>query len=333
MSLRNAALPLFAFAATALAACMQSAPVSVGAQAADTGYHVYDGAPHEGPYVSAHRGGAAYAPEDTLAAYQNAARLGVDDFETDTSLTSDGVLVLIHDGTVNRTSNCTGNVSAFTLEDLRKCDAGYWYVPGQGTTSGTHNDTQSHPYRGKGVVFPTAQEVFDLAKSLGPLGPTVTIELKDYDCRAAAPALVDLIHASGIQHRIIVQSFEPYCLDLVKLGDSTIATLHLSNEGCTAPLAYNIARGHNYVSPTWVSQADGGDVNAECADAVHAAGQKLVPWTVDTIADLQFATDIGSDGIITNYPACMMQMQGRPMPASVTPPDIAFPEPLAACKG
>src|SRR6185436_17177996 len=106
-------------------------------------------------------GGAAYAPEDTLAAYKNAARLGVDDFETDTTLTSDGVLVLIHDGTVDRTTNCTGNVADYTLADLQKCDAGYWYTPGQGTTSGTHDETQPHPYRGKGVVIPTAQEVVD----------------------------------------------------------------------------------------------------------------------------------------------------------------------------
>ena len=331
--MRIASLSLASFAVFALSGCGSSAPVSTPAMASDpvTGYHVYDGAPHEGPYVSAHRGGAAYAPEDTLTAYKNAARLGVDDFETDTTLTSDGVLVLVHDSTADRTSNCTGNISSFTLEDLRKCDAGYWYVPGQATTSSTHDESQPHPYRGKGVVFPTAEEVFNLAKSLGDFGPTVTIELKDYDCRAAAPALVDLIHASGIQHRIIVQSFEPYCLDLVKLNDSTIATLHLSNEGCSAPLAYNIARGHNYVSPTWLP--GGGDTNAQCAEAVHAAGQKLVPWTVDTIADLQLATDIGSDGIITNYPACMMQIQGRPLPESVTPPDVAFPEKLDACKG
>src|SRR5438067_65273 len=76
--------------------------------------------------VSAHRGGSAYAPEDTMYAYRNAVRIGADQMETDSWLTSDGVLVLIHDQTLDRTTNCTGNVTDITFAQLQKCDAGWW---------------------------------------------------------------------------------------------------------------------------------------------------------------------------------------------------------------
>jgi glycerophosphoryl diester phosphodiesterase len=308
-----------------LSACSSSTPLETAAP--DAGGIPYGPAPHLGPSVSAHRGGAAYAPEDTMTAYFNAARLGVDDLETDTTLTKDGVLVLIHDDTLDRTSNCTGNVSDKTLAELQDCDAGYWFTPGQSTTS--HDEAGAHPYRGTGITVPTAQELFEFAASLGTYGPTVTIELKDPVCDAAAPVLVELIHASGIQERITVQSFYPYCLDLVKTQDSSIRTLHLSFATCEATLAYNIARGHNVVAPSSSSP----DLDANCVSAAHAAGQQVIPWTVDTQGDLEKFSAMGVDGIITNYPGCMLELLGRFMPTSMTPPGYAFASPAPACPG
>jgi glycerophosphoryl diester phosphodiesterase len=87
-----------------------------------------------------------------MTAYRNAARIGVDDFETDSYLSSDGVLVLIHDATLDRTTNCSGSVTAKTLAELRQCDAGYWYSPGQSITK--RDESLPHPLRGKGVVIP-----------------------------------------------------------------------------------------------------------------------------------------------------------------------------------
>src|SRR3546814_7747510 len=96
-----------------------------------------------GIHVSANRGGAAYAPENTMMAFRNAARLGADDFKTGTWLTADGALVLLHDQELSRTTNCRGRVTDFSWAQLQRCDAGWWFTPGQGATM--PDRTASHP--------------------------------------------------------------------------------------------------------------------------------------------------------------------------------------------
>lgn len=272
--------------------------------------------PRGTPFVSAHRGGAAYAPEDTMSAYRNAARLGVDDFETDTVPTKDGVLVLIHDDSLDRTTDCTGKVNSYTHAEIQRCDAGYWWTPGQGTTS--PDPALPHPFRGKGVKLPTAQELFAYAKSL-PYAPTVTIEIKngpneaqfELRCETTATKLVQLIHDSGIQDRIIVQSFDPTCVDNIKAKDRRIKTLYLAVAGAAANVAYCAAMGHDYSSPPF----DTPDFSAAVVSTAHALGVKVNPYTVDREADIRSVIATGVDGLITNYPACMLDLQQRPRPA------------------
>ena len=99
--------------------------------------------------VSAHRGGAAYAPENTMAAFRNAARLGVDELEADVQLTADGELVLLYDDTLDRTTDCTGAVLDLSWAEISLCDAAYWGTPGPSTT--TLEETSPHPLRGRGI--------------------------------------------------------------------------------------------------------------------------------------------------------------------------------------
>lgn len=280
------------------------------------------------PFVSAHRGGAAYAPENTMAAYRNAVRLGVDDLEADTVPTRDGVLVLIHDDSLDRTTNCSGKVNSFSYEELQACDAGYWWSPGQSTTS--PDEVREHPLRGKGVKIPQAQELFDYAVSLGPTGPTVTIEIKntpneahfELRCETTATQLVRMIQQSGIQGRIIVQSFDPTCVDNVKLKDPSIRTLYLAFAGAYANAAYCAAMGHEFSSPSFNTP----DFNAGYVALAHAAGVKVNPYTVDREADIRRMIDLGVDGLISNYPACLMRLQGRPLPESMFPTEAELDE-------
>src|SRR3954451_6167999 len=84
------------------------------------------------PLVVAHRGASGTRPEHTFASYDRALELGADYIEQDLQVTSDGVLVVMHDGTLNRTvrgdaANCTGNVSSKTLAQIKTCDAGVWF--------------------------------------------------------------------------------------------------------------------------------------------------------------------------------------------------------------
>lgn len=267
------------------------------------------------PFVSAHRGGAAYAPENTMEAFRNAARMGVDDLETDSTLTRDGKLVLIHDATLDRTSNCSGPINAKTYAELLECDAGFWYTPGQATTSPSAQGP--FPYRSKGIQIPLAEELFAFTKSLGQFGPSVTIEIKNipgeagYEvaCPKAATTLVSLIQKSGIKEKIIVQSFDPSCLVTVRALDSSIQTLNLNFASATLAVTSSAAAGFTYASPAF----DLPDLNSSTVNLAKQLNVKINPYTVDTSADLKKMIELKVDGVITNYPACMLTIQKRPV--------------------
>src|SRR5690348_16209850 len=107
---------------------------------------------HDGPLFFAHRGGSALAPENTLVAYEKGLSYGADALELDIHPTCDGEIVVIHDDTLDRTTDGSGRVSGFTLDDLRQFDAGYRFTPDSGAT---------YPYRGQGVRIPTLAEVYE----------------------------------------------------------------------------------------------------------------------------------------------------------------------------
>ncbi len=304
----------------ALAACGRSVPLTL--PASDDGPTPPPPASFTAvPFVSAHRGGAAYAPENTLMAFRNAARLGVDDFEADMLVSADGIPVLMHDDTVDRTTNCSGTVADLTYAQLRECDAGYWWSPGQSTTS--PSEDRSHPLRGLGVAIPTAESLFALAAEYqGDYAPTVTIEIKinprDALGLQAAAALVPLIQSSGIAERIIVQSFNPAAIDSVKRLDGSIRTLFLTPTAAVAGLTYATLLGHEFVAPNIGSP----DLTAGFVNAAHAAGKQVVPWTADRESELLTLIDIGVDGIITNYPGCLLALQGRLGARPLPPPEV-----------
>lgn len=182
------------------------------------------------PFVSAHRGGAAYAPENTMAAVRNAVRLGVDEVELDVQLSKDGRLVVLHDDTLDRTTDCTGAVSAKTWAEISSCDAAYWFSPGQPTTSPSAD--LPHPLRGTGVRVPELDDVLAYLAGLGPKAPRLSVEIKDIPGESnfdpaggtIAQVLVPRIAASGIAGRVTVQSFWPPAIEEVKRLDPRIAT-------------------------------------------------------------------------------------------------------------
>lgn len=288
-----------------------------------------------GPYVSAHGGGTGYAPDDSLTAFRNAVRLGADELEMDSFVTADGEVVIIHDETVDRVSDCSGDVGELTLAEMQTCDAAYEWEPGQGDTRA--REGRPRPLRGKGITFPSAREVFAEVAALGERAPQINIEIKiDTDELPplgldGARALVPLIQASGIKHRIVVQSFLPTAIDAVKLLDPEIRTSFLIGQTgatlCTIGLVYAIARGHDIISPEYVIA----DLDQACVDAAHAAGIEVLPWTVDREDDLRRLIDLGVDGIITNYPACLLRLLERPYPANFLTPEIATPPDARLC--
>ncbi|MFA5938589.1 MAG: glycerophosphodiester phosphodiesterase family protein [Sinimarinibacterium sp.] len=289
----------------------------------------------DGPLVSAHRGGAAYAPENTLLAFANAQRLGVDEIELDTQLSADGELVVIHDDTLDRTTDCSGTAGAMTLAQIQACDAAYWFAPGQATTS--PDDQAEHPLRGSGVRVPTLREVLDWHATL-PCPPQLSIEIKNIPGEAnfdpvgttVANVLLPLLDEYDLGDKLVVQSFWPLTLDAVKRADPAIRTQFLttSSTGQTAAtnLAYVTAGNHDISAPNF----DAPDFSAAFVEAAHAAGKAVIPYTVDTAADQQAVFGLGVDGLITNYPACALQQQNRPLPAQLAPAGVPN---IAACPG
>jgi len=266
--------------------------------------------------VSAHRGGAAYAPENTMVAYRNALRLGVDQYETDTQLTKDGKLVLLHDASLDRTTDCTGNVQDHTLAEVQACDAGFDWTPGQGVTQ--PNPALPHPLRGHGVGIPEAHELFDVVRAQQPTGATtISIEIKDIPGEAnfdetgtkVAAVLVPLIQASGLKARTIVQSFYPPALNVVKAMDSSIKTQLLTVGATTPYLTYGVVTTQDIISPSSTNP----DLNPTTVATAHAAGKQVIPYTPDTATELTSVGAYGVDGEITNFPACLLQLEGRPV--------------------
>src|SRR5215471_1587498 len=236
------------------------------------------------PLVIAHRGASAYEPENTLRAFDLAIRQGAQMIELDLHVTCDNHVVVIHDPTLNHTTNLTGRVDRLTLAEVRRADAG------------------------KGERVPTLDETLDL--TLGKV--RLYLELKDP--RAALPAL-RIIRARRCQSQVMLASFD---IELMRgLGEEVRDTelgLILGNATFHPMVRWREAfpwlalrRVNHQVLCMRVELCYG-----YLAARARANGKKLYVWTAD--AEKQFArmTSIGVDGIVTNTPDRLVSyLKGR----------------------
>jgi glycerophosphoryl diester phosphodiesterase len=229
----------------------------------------------------AHRGASGHAPENTLAAFRLAAEMGADGIELDVHLSADGQVVVIHNGTVDATTDGQGRVRDLTLDGLQSLDAGSWYGP-----------------RFAGQRIPTLEQVFaDLGQRL-----RINVEIKGE--RGGAPAgqleaaVVALIEARGLVERVIVSSFFPSSLRRVhKLNpDIPLGFLYAGRiQKWLPPWVYRMLAPYDALHPAF------GLVDA----AYVARAGREVPlnvWTVNDEAELRRMCGLGVAGIITNYP-------------------------------
>jgi len=242
------------------------------------------------PFVISHRGANRLAPENTLPAFEKSLEFGVDGFENDCHMTADGHVVVIHDETVDRTSNGTGFVYQKTLAELRELDFGSWFSP-----------------EFAGTKIPTLEEWFGLCGSL----KVINVELKRAPdgSTACAAATIVLAKKMGLFDRLIISSFDMEMLDACKAADPATRTCLLfspvtpiTEEVMDEPVAF--AKAHDlYAYHPFVGML-GQDFIEECKDA----GIVVNAWVVNQSHGINALRDWGCDGIITDEPELTMQL-------------------------
>lgn len=250
------------------------------------------------PLVLAHRGGADLAPENTLVAFQNAVDLGVDALELDVHTTADGTVVVIHDETVDRTTDGTGAVHALTLAELRELDAAYRF---------TLDDGQTFPLRGQGIMVPTLEEVLTTFPDT-----RVNIEIKQTE-PAIEAGVKEIIDRTGAQDRVLVGSEYDDVLARFRALAPDIATSAAAGEARTFYLAQLLRVSAIYrplADAFQVPEYSGSThvVTPSFVDAAHHHGVKVHVWTVNDAETMRRLLDIGVDGIITDRPDVALEV-------------------------
>jgi glycerophosphoryl diester phosphodiesterase len=276
-----------------------------------------------------------------MVAMRNGRRQGADVLEGDVNITADGELVLIHDGTLDRTTDCTGNVGDKTLAEVRACDAAYWWVPGVAPGLGglvadparDPDDGRNYALRGHGVQVPTVREFLEYA--IAEHLPLIALEIKNipYDSnfdplgRTMADVLVPLIEQYGLAGRVIVESFGPTSLQRVKELNPAIRTSFLTLGSATENYLY-VSLNETEDSSSDILPPD---FDQAYVDNVHALGRSVMPWAVDTAADVVRVKDLGVDGVYTCHTTCLLEALGRPAPRPVVTPEAGVPDDVPAC--
>jgi glycerophosphoryl diester phosphodiesterase len=254
----------------------------------------------EGPLVMAHRGGAGLWPENTLLAFEGAGDVGGSVMETDVRSPADGVLVVLHDATLERTTDGAGRVDALTLAQLKKLDAGFRFSPDGGKT---------FPWRGRGLTVPTLDEVFtrlpDMRFNLEPKqeSPPVVKPL----CRA--------IREKGMADRVTIGAFRQGVLDEFRrecpevktsAGPAEVAEfLRASrNGGAKGELKFMALQVPESVMGVRL-------LTGSFVESAHARNLQVHAWTVNETEDMKRLKELGVDGIMTDYPDRLLKVLGR----------------------
>jgi glycerophosphoryl diester phosphodiesterase len=245
------------------------------------------------PLVIAHRGHSVGAPEQTLAAYTTAADLGAEMIEADVQCSRDGRLVMMHDTTLDRTTNGHGPVAALTFAQLRALDAGGWF---------------STDFAGAPV--PSLDEVFELA---GDRGLALCLEAKGRTSEVMAHTAMLVageIAARGRLDRDVLASFDHQALVLAAnaVPGLALAPDRLPERGPSSAEAL-IAQARSVGAE--IIQHHYADLSVDVVDAVHEAGVALWAWPPTSVEETERACALGVDGVMGDDVAVIAAALGR----------------------
>jgi glycerophosphoryl diester phosphodiesterase len=297
-------------AALLLAGCAALAAPSAGALE----LHAHRGGPLEN--------GSPVASENSIgAAERAAARWRPDYVEIDVKYTADGVPVNIHDPTLDRTTVCTGRIDEHTLAELSECPID---VIGTGEAGDATFRRIADPTEG----VPTLREMLRFSQRTGT---RLNVEIKNVpndadftsDSAAFVDPIIDAIHEMGMLSRdhVLIQSFWPPDLDraaariaeLVPDPDRRPFVHLLTLQGFEGAVPFAAGQGYDGIGPQW---PPAGDPEA-FVDSAHAAGLRVVPWTLNEADEIAEAIVAGADGVITDDMARANRVAGRPGPPAL----------------
>ena len=255
------------------------------------------------PFVIAHKGGNGLWPGNTMYAFHHAAALGVDAIETDVHVSSDGVLVLMHDDRVDYTTNGSGLIEDMTLADLKKLDAAYNWTPDNGRV---------FPYRGMGITVPTLEEAFRASPT-----KRFVLDIK----RTAAPIesrICEMIRSYNMEDRVVVASlyddiqirFRRTCPEVASSAAFGEVAAHVLAEKCHLD---------GWILPSYESLQGPLDpfgvynsliVTKGYIQDAHSRNIKVEPWVNDPVSMKRYI-GYGVDGIVTDRPDLLLGLLDR----------------------
>ena len=237
--------------------------------------------PGDPALIAGHRGDRSAAPENTLPALQSALDGSMVYVETDIRLSADGVPVLIHDSTVDRTTNGSGPVSSLTLAELEELDAGSWYAKAYA-----------------GLRIPTLDSFLGL---LAASDKKALLELKGEWTEAALASVTLLIESHGLGRRVVLASFHVDTLAAMQNAAPDLPRLVIIRDLPDDPVALVLEYGAIGVvtSPPAVEE------DPTVVDRIHRAGLGILLYTLNQEQNWQSALGLGVDGIITDKPSAL----------------------------
>ena len=240
----------------------------------------------ERPLILGHRGARDMAPENTLAAFQAALDVGADGFELDASRCSTGEIVVIHDDTVDRTTNGSGRVGTMSYYVVREMDAGSWF------------DRQYARER-----IPSLEEALDLARGRA----RVNIEIKSTTVTSDGieQDIAEMVRSRGMVEQVIISSFDPLALRRMNKAAPEIACGLLYSGDLPLYLRRAWAR---YVLSLEAVHPEVGMVDARYMDWARRRDYRVNVWTVNEPQDMQRLIDLGVDAMITDHPRALREI-------------------------
>jgi len=241
------------------------------------------------PIIFAHRGDLIHAPENTLPAFQQALQKGADGVELDAKLTADGHVIVIHDSTVDRTTDGKGRVASFTLDAIRKLDAGKWFDE-----------------KFTGTKIPLLEEVFETVGR----DKMINIELTNYTSPRDGLVLkvCELIKRHHNQSQILFSSFFPSNLRIAAQTLPEVPRALLAMPGLVGLWArsFGFMFGEYQALHSHISNA-----SKEHVLRAHRLKRRVHVWTANTPAEIIRLREWGVDGIFTDDPQTAVYALGR----------------------